>query len=57
VDLVHHAAGGSVIQESLRIARCLGDIHAATHQVGISQNNYELSGRVLLGCDPGTPRF
>ena len=57
VDLVHAAAGGSAIQESGRIARCFRDIHAATQHIGLSLNNYETAGRVLLGLDPGTARF
>jgi alkylation response protein AidB-like acyl-CoA dehydrogenase len=57
VDLVHAAAGGSAIQESGRIARCFRDIHAATQHIGLSLSNYEIAGRVLLGLDPGTPRF
>ncbi len=57
VDLVHRAAGGSALQESGRIARCFRDIHTATQHIGLNQNNYETTGRVLLGLDPGTPRF
>jgi alkylation response protein AidB-like acyl-CoA dehydrogenase len=57
VDLVHTAAGGSAIRESGRIARCFRDIHAATQHIGIDTNNYEIAGRVLLGLEPGTPRF
>lgn len=57
VDLVHAAAGGSAIQESGRIARCFRDIHAATQHIGLNATGYELAGRVLLGLDPGTPRF
>jgi alkylation response protein AidB-like acyl-CoA dehydrogenase len=57
VDLVHAAAGASAIQESVRIARCFRDIHAATQHVGLSIYNYEAAGRVVLGLDPGTPRF
>lgn len=57
VDLVHTTAGGSAIFESGRIARCFRDIHAATQHIGLSVNTYEVAGRVLLGLDPGTPRF
>jgi alkylation response protein AidB-like acyl-CoA dehydrogenase len=57
VDLVHATAGGSAIQESGRIARCFRDIHAATQHIGLNLANYETSGRVLLGLEPGTPRF
>jgi len=57
VDLVHAAAGGSAIHESGRIARCFRDLHAATQHIGLNSTGYEMAGRVLLGLDPGTPRF
>jgi indole-3-acetate monooxygenase len=57
VDLVHATAGASAIHESGRIARCFRDVHAATQHIGLSPNNYELAGRVLLGLDPGSVRF
>ena len=57
VDLLHNAAGGSALYESNLLERCFRDVHAATQHVGISSANFELSGRVLLGLDPGTPRF
>ncbi len=57
VDLVHAAAGGSAIDEGGRIARCFRDIHAATQHIGLNSTGYETAGRVLLGLDPGTPRF
>ena len=57
VDLVHATAGGSAIQESLPIARCFRDIHAATQHIGLNPSGFELAGRVLFGLDPGTPRF
>jgi alkylation response protein AidB-like acyl-CoA dehydrogenase len=57
VDLVYVAAGGSAIYESGRIDRCFRDVHVAVQHIGLTTNNYELAGRVLLGLDPGTPRF
>lgn len=57
VDLVHAAAGGSAIQESMPIARCFRDIHAATQHIGLNSSGFEMAGRVLFGLDPGTPRF
>jgi len=57
VDIVYKLAGGSAIQESGKIERCFRDIHAATQHIGLGAGNYELAGRVLLGLDPGTPRF
>jgi alkylation response protein AidB-like acyl-CoA dehydrogenase len=57
VDLVYAAAGGSAIYESGRIDRCFRDVHGAVQHIGLTTNNYELAGRVLLGLEPGTPRF
>lgn len=57
VDLVHEAAGGSAIQESGVIARSFRDVHAATQHFVICSNSYETIGRVLLGLEPGVPRF
>ena len=57
VDLVHATAGGSAIQETLPIARCFRDLHAATQHIGLNAGGFQLAGRVLFGLDPGTPRF
>jgi indole-3-acetate monooxygenase len=57
VDLLYNAAGGTAIYEYNLLERCFRDVHAATQHIGISSANFELSGRVLLGLDPGTPRF
>jgi hypothetical protein len=39
------------------LERCFRDVHAATQHIAVATSNYELAGRVLLGLDPGTPRF
>ena len=57
VDLLYNAAGGTAIYEHNLLERCFRDVHATTAHVGISSANFEISGRVLLGLDPGTPRF
>jgi indole-3-acetate monooxygenase len=57
VDLLYNAAGGSALYEDNLLERCFRDVHATTQHVGTSAANFELSGRVLLGLDPGTPRF
>lgn len=57
VDLVWNAAGGTALFESCPIERCFRDVHATTQHIGTNANNFELGGRVLLGLDPGTPRF
>lgn len=57
VDLLFNAAGGTALFESNPIGRCFRDVHATTQHIGTNAGNYELAGRVLLGLDPGTPRF
>jgi len=57
VDLLYNAAGGTALFESSPIERCFRDVHATTQHIGTQGVNYELAGRVLLGLDPGTPRF
>lgn len=57
IEIVYNAAGGSAIQESGRLDRCFRDARVAVQHIGLSTNAYELAGRVLLGLDPGTPRF
>jgi alkylation response protein AidB-like acyl-CoA dehydrogenase len=57
VDLLFNAAGGTAIFESCPIERCFRDVHGTTQHIGTQQVNFELAGRVLLGLEPGTPRF
>jgi indole-3-acetate monooxygenase len=57
VDLLFNAAGGTALFESNRLERCFRDVHATTQHIGTNAGNFELAGRVLLGLDPGTPRF
>ena len=57
VDLLFNAAGGTALFETNLIGRCFRDVHATTQHIGTNASNYELGGRVLLGLDPGTPRF
>ncbi|HMG80203.1 MAG TPA: acyl-CoA dehydrogenase family protein [Xanthobacteraceae bacterium] len=57
VDLLYNAAGGTALYENNLLERCFRDVHATTQHMGTSSANFELSGRVLLGLDPGTPRF
>jgi indole-3-acetate monooxygenase len=57
VDLMHNAGGGTSVYETSRLERCFRDVHAATQHIAVATSNYEMSGRVLLGLDPGTPRF
>jgi indole-3-acetate monooxygenase len=57
VDLMHSAGGGTSVYESSRLERCFRDVHAATQHIAVATSNFEIAGRVLLGLDPGTPRF
>ena len=57
VDLMYNAAGGTAIFETGRLERCFRDVHVSTQHIATSSSNYEVGGRVLLGLDPGTPRF
>ena len=57
VDLLFNAAGGTALFESCLIERCFRDVHGTTQHIGTQQANFELAGRVLLGLEPGTPRF
>jgi alkylation response protein AidB-like acyl-CoA dehydrogenase len=57
VDMMFNAGGGSSLYESGRLARCWRDAHAMTQHLGLSVANFETSGRVMLGMNPGTPRF
>jgi alkylation response protein AidB-like acyl-CoA dehydrogenase len=57
VDMMFNAGGGSSLYESGRLARCWRDAHAMTQHLGLSAANFETSGRVMLGMNPGTPRF
>ena len=37
--------------------RVFRDARVAAQHIGLSTNAYEIAGQVLLGLDPGTPRF
>jgi alkylation response protein AidB-like acyl-CoA dehydrogenase len=56
-QVVHDLAGGSVVYEPLGLSRCIRDILAAAQHIQVHTHNFRAAGRVLLGLDPGTPRF
>jgi alkylation response protein AidB-like acyl-CoA dehydrogenase len=55
VDLVHDAAGMSVVQTSGSIQRCWRDVHTITRHVILSTRRFEVVGRILFGLAPGSP--
>ena len=57
VDLMFEAGGATSLYTSSPLERCFRDVHAAMQHIAVSSTSLELSGRVLLGLDPGTPRF
>jgi alkylation response protein AidB-like acyl-CoA dehydrogenase len=54
---LYDAAGGSSVYEKCPLERHFRDIFAVSQHVQVSPNNFEFSGRVLLGLDPGAARF
>lgn len=57
VDLMFEAGGATSVYTSSPLERCFRDVHAALQHIAVSSTYFELSGRVLLGLDPGTARF
>jgi indole-3-acetate monooxygenase len=53
VDLVLSVSGSSAIQASVPLERCWRDVHAAATHATIAEANFETTGKVLLGIDPG----
>ena len=49
VDLVYHAAGGTVVYDASPLARCFRDAHVATQHMMVAQPLFEVVGRVRLG--------
>ncbi|MGB3512353.1 MAG: hypothetical protein WBA93_24570, partial [Microcoleaceae cyanobacterium] len=57
VDLMYTAGGGIAIYQSCLLERFFRDVHAAKQHISVTPTYYEISGRVLLGMNPGTSRF
>jgi alkylation response protein AidB-like acyl-CoA dehydrogenase len=55
VDLLHGAAGMTSITRGTRLERAWRDVHTGTQHIMINPTRYEVTGRVRLGRDPGTP--
>jgi alkylation response protein AidB-like acyl-CoA dehydrogenase len=52
-DMMYTTAGGTAIYESFPLERTWRDVHAVTQQIMLSPQYWEITGRVLLGLDPG----
>jgi alkylation response protein AidB-like acyl-CoA dehydrogenase len=52
-DLMYTTAGGTSIYESFPLERTWRDVHAVTQQIMLSPQYWEVTGRVLLGLEPG----
>jgi alkylation response protein AidB-like acyl-CoA dehydrogenase len=55
VQIAYDAGGGTSVYESCPLQRCFRDAHAAAQHVQVHSVNFETTGRVMLGLDPGTP--
>lgn len=54
---MYNAGGATSLYDDSPLGRHFRDVHAATQHIGLVPHNFEIAGRVLLGLDPGTPRF
>lgn len=57
VDLACEVAGSTANQLDSPLQRFSRDVRAATQHIAVVPNNFEIAGRVLVGLEPGTPRF
>ena len=55
VQLVYGVAGGSANYRHSSFQRSLRDVHAVTQHVGMSPQQYEEAGRMILGLQPFQP--
>jgi alkylation response protein AidB-like acyl-CoA dehydrogenase len=57
VDLAFEVAGSTANELDSPLQRFSRDVRAATQHIAVVANNFEIAGRVLVGLEPGTPRF
>jgi alkylation response protein AidB-like acyl-CoA dehydrogenase len=57
VDLAFDVAGSTANELDSPLQRFSRDVRAATQHIAVVANNFEIAGRVLVGLEPGTPRF
>jgi alkylation response protein AidB-like acyl-CoA dehydrogenase len=55
VDLLHDAAGMNGVAVPSALERAWRDVHTASQHVLLSVARLEITGRALLGLDPGAP--
>jgi alkylation response protein AidB-like acyl-CoA dehydrogenase len=55
--ILHDDSGGAGLYEAQGLHRYFRDIHAATQHAQLQKGGFRTGGRVVLGIDPGTPRF
>ncbi len=55
VDLLHDVGGMSAVAVGAPLERAWRDIHTATQHLVLNGARYEITGRILLGRDPGSP--
>jgi indole-3-acetate monooxygenase len=55
VDILYTAAGASANYRRSPFQRALRDIHAATQHLGTSPQQFESTGRMLVGLQPLQP--
>jgi len=57
VDLAFEVAGSTANDLVCPLQRFSRDVRAAAQHIAVVPNNFEIAGRVLVGLEPGTPRF
>ncbi|HEY4277723.1 MAG TPA: acyl-CoA dehydrogenase family protein [Conexibacter sp.] len=58
VDEVFRAAGATAaIRTGSVLERCFRDVHTAGQHAAVGPDTYEVTGTMLLGSDPGDPRY
>jgi len=57
VDLAFEVAGSTANELDSPLQRFSRDVRAASQHIAVVANNFEIAGRVLVGLEPGTPRF
>ena len=53
--LLHEVGGMSAVAEGAPLERAWRDVHTATQHLVLNSARYEVTGRILLGRDPGSP--